>query len=193
MQRNDGYSKFHPTGSKHQPFQTFVNNSTSNNLPPQKKTKGFCPKHCPPKKDLQPPRSFHSKASASSHLHLRIGIVGHVIFISLSLLMFALLVVWVIQQAMPRPGKKKMDFSRPEIFSVWRFGMNQKCYWWYFLGGMKINSWWFKVTFLGWLSDPFKGLSDLQLGDQKVTLNHLVTVHSLKLIEFAPKNGGFFK
>ena len=27
--------------------------------------------------------------------------------------------------------------------------------------------------FLGWLSDPFKGLSDLQLGDQKVTLNHL--------------------
>ena len=30
------------------------------------------------------------------------------------------------------------------------------------------------MTFLGWLSDPFKGLSDLQLGDQKVTLNHLV-------------------
>ena len=29
------------------------------------------------------------------------------------------------------------------------------------------------MTFLGWLSDPFKGLSDLQLGDQKVTLNHL--------------------
>jgi len=29
------------------------------------------------------------------------------------------------------------------------------------------------VTFLGWLSDPFKGLSDLQLGDEKVTLNHL--------------------
>ena len=24
-------------------------------------------------------------------------------------------------------------------------------------------SWWFKVNFLGWLSDPFKGLSDLQL------------------------------
>ena len=36
-----------------------------------------------------------------------------------------------------------------------------------------INSWWFKVTFLGWLSDPFKGLSDLQLGDEKGTLNHL--------------------
>ena len=29
------------------------------------------------------------------------------------------------------------------------------------------------VTFLGCLSDPFKGLSDLQLGDEKVTLNHL--------------------
>ena len=37
------------------------------------------------------------------------------------------------------------------------------------------NIWWFKVPFLvGWLSDPFKGLSDLQLGDEKVTLNHLV-------------------
>jgi len=30
------------------------------------------------------------------------------------------------------------------------------------------------VTFLGWLSDPFKGLSDLQLGDEKGTLNQLV-------------------
>ena len=30
------------------------------------------------------------------------------------------------------------------------------------------------MTFLGWLSDPFKGLSDLQLGDEQVTLNHLV-------------------
>ena len=26
------------------------------------------------------------------------------------------------------------------------------------------------------LSDPFKGLNDLQLGDEKVTLNHLVVV-----------------
>ena len=32
----------------------------------------------------------------------------------------------------------------------------------------------FFVTFLGWLSDHFKGLSDLQVGNQKVTLNHLV-------------------
>ena len=33
------------------------------------------------------------------------------------------------------------------------------------------------VTFLGCLSDPFKGLSDLQLGDEKVTLNHLGCVY----------------
>ena len=26
---------------------------------------------------------------------------------------------------------------------------------------------------LGWLSDPFKGLRDLELGDEKVRLNHL--------------------
>ena len=36
------------------------------------------------------------------------------------------------------------------------------------------TTWWFKVAFLGWWSDPFKGLSDLQLGDEKVTLNHQV-------------------
>ena len=34
-------------------------------------------------------------------------------------------------------------------------------------------TWWFKVPFLGWLSDPFKWLSDLQLGDERITLNHL--------------------
>ena len=38
-------------------------------------------------------------------------------------------------------------------------------------------TWQFFVTFLGWLSDPFKGLSDLQLGDEKVTLNHLVYIY----------------
>ena len=36
------------------------------------------------------------------------------------------------------------------------------------------NCWCFFVTFLGWLSNPFQWLSDLQLGDEKVTLNHLV-------------------
>ena len=30
------------------------------------------------------------------------------------------------------------------------------------------------MTFLGWLSDLLERLSDLQLGDEKVTLNHLV-------------------
>ena len=33
----------------------------------------------------------------------------------------------------------------------------------------KKTSWQFFVTFLGWLSDPFQWLSDLQLGDEKVT------------------------
>ena len=32
------------------------------------------------------------------------------------------------------------------------------------------------MTFVGWLSDPLKGLSDLQLGDEKVTLNHLESI-----------------
>ena len=38
----------------------------------------------------------------------------------------------------------------------------------------KKPSWQFFVTFLGWLSDPFQWLSDLQLGEEKVTLNHQV-------------------
>ena len=37
----------------------------------------------------------------------------------------------------------------------------------------KISTWQFFVTFLGWLSDLLERLSDLQLGDEKVTLNHL--------------------
>ena len=37
-----------------------------------------------------------------------------------------------------------------------------------------MHTWQFFVTFLGWLSDPFKRLSDLQLGDKEVALNHLV-------------------
>ena len=48
-----------------------------------------------------------------------------------------------------------------------------------------LSSWWFKVTFLGWLSEPFQRLSDLQLGDEKVTLNHLVDgyFHTVKQIK----------
>ena len=46
---------------------------------------------------------------------------------------------------------------------------------------------WFNVTFLGWLSDPLEWLGDLQLGDEKVTLNHLVTISSsfLLIIHFS--------
>ena len=32
------------------------------------------------------------------------------------------------------------------------------------------------VTFSGWWSDPVQGLSDLQLGDENVTLNHLACI-----------------
>ena len=46
-------------------------------------------------------------------------------------------------------------------------------------------TWWFKVTFLGWLSDPFKGLSDLQLGDEKGTLNHLECLFSFFRMNFS--------
>ena len=35
------------------------------------------------------------------------------------------------------------------------------------------TAWQFFVPFMGWLSDLLERLSDLQLGDQKVTLNHL--------------------
>ena len=38
---------------------------------------------------------------------------------------------------------------------------------------------------MGWLSDPFKGLSDLQLGDEKGTLNHLVSVLQFILYNLA--------
>ncbi len=38
-----------------------------------------------------------------------------------------------------------------------------------------MHTWQFFVPFLGWLSDPARWLSDLQLGDKKVTLNHLVS------------------
>ena len=48
----------------------------------------------------------------------------------------------------------------------------------FFTGILKcetVKPWQFFVTFLGWLSDsdPFQWLNDLQLGDEKVTLNRL--------------------
>lgn len=118
MQRNDGYSKVPSNWLQTSPnFQTFVNNFTSNNFaPPKKKPREDSAQNTAlQKKTFNPHDSTKPKLQLPSR-SLRIGIVGHVIFISLSLLMFALLVVWVIQQAMPRPGKKKMDFSRPDFF-----------------------------------------------------------------------------
>ena len=41
----------------------------------------------------------------------------------------------------------------------------------------KTIAWQFFVTFLVWLSDLLEKLSDLQLRDQKVTLNHLVMAY----------------
>ena len=43
------------------------------------------------------------------------------------------------------------------------------------------------MPFLGWLSDPFKGLSDLQLGDAKGTLNHLELVF-LRILQSSTTN-----
>jgi len=40
--------------------------------------------------------------------------------------------------------------------------------------------WQFFVHFLGWLSEPLKWLSDLQIGYEKVPLNHLVGEFSEK-------------
>ena len=44
------------------------------------------------------------------------------------------------------------------------------------------------MTFLGWLSDLLERLSDLQLGDQKVTLNHLVVFSSHLCISWFKNN-----
>ena len=54
------------------------------------------------------------------------------------------------------------------------------------VGGF-FDDWWLPGNsvwpLFGWLNDPFKWLSDLQLGDEKVTLNHLVHNYSWHLIE----------
>ena len=41
---------------------------------------------------------------------------------------------------------------------------------------MEETTWRFFLPFLGWLRDLLERLSDLQLGDEKVTLNHLEKV-----------------
>ena len=47
--------------------------------------------------------------------------------------------------------------------------------------------WQFFVTFLGWLSDPLKWLSDFQIGDQKVSLNPLV-IFRFRFVNFQGGN-----
>ena len=53
-----------------------------------------------------------------------------------------------------------------------------------------LYTWQFLLMFLGWLSDPFGRLSDLQLGDKKVTLNHLVyRMFSIVSVQFRISRG----
>ena len=46
------------------------------------------------------------------------------------------------------------------------------------------------MPFLGWLSDPFEWLSDLQLGDEKVTLNHLGLICLLLVVNIISLTAG---
>ena len=48
------------------------------------------------------------------------------------------------------------------------------------------------MTFLGWLSDPFQWLSDFQLGDEKVTLNHLEVKKLFKVSRLATGSSNVF-
>ena len=65
-------------------------------------------------------------------------------------------------------GRKHVQKSRTSRPKLWGFNKSidpiDIC-------GCKKNNF---LVIQGWLSDPLKWLSDLQLGDQKVTLNHLV-------------------
>ena len=58
-----------------------------------------------------------------------------------------------------------------------RWGIKRTCRKWLFKNYQNIQTtpWWFKVPFLRWLSDLMERLGDLQLGDKRVTLNHLGT------------------
>ena len=70
------------------------------------------------------------------------------------------------------------DTGATPMFNWWvvrRFSSDQVRVGWFFpIWVYILSTWQFFVTFLGWLSDPFQLLSDLQLGDEKVTLDHLV-------------------
>ena len=54
----------------------------------------------------------------------------------------------------------------------------------------KLSTRWFFVTFLGCLSSLFIWLSDLQPGDEKVTLNHLVGGGNSNMFYFHPDPWG---
>ena len=84
----------------------------------------------------------------------------------------------------------KLIIKSPEFLLSFPYSSNQGCSTWKATSSaiillmeeilhQLIGTSWFKVTFLGCLSDPLKGLSDLQRGDEKVTLNHLVISFSM--------------
>ena len=86
---------------------------------------------------------------------------------------------WLAEAENLQSGKKshQVMWVWTAFFDVWGLlGRKTESIPWRTWNGKngRMISWWFKVTFLGWLSDPFKGLGDLQLGDKKVTLNHLI-------------------
>ena len=76
-----------------------------------------------------------------------------------------------------------MDMGTKDHHQCWQWDFHDAGPW--SNPGGKTTTWWFKVTFLGRLSDPFKGLSDLQLGDEKVTLNHLGWIFSVSIFSIA--------
>ena len=71
---------------------------------------------------------------------------------------------------LPQFGGKKFYFFSKHLQQIkaWQWRKHTSN----LLMKLTMISWQFFVPFLGWLSDPFKGLSDLQLGDEKGTLNH---------------------
>ena len=94
---------------------------------------------------------------------------NHVFFFSLRS------IVKTAEASKSRGALQLVKRPRRRPLAWWIWGPLTGDFWW--IGTQQKNkwtTWWFKVTFLGWLSDPFKGLSDLQLADEKVTLNHLV-------------------
>ena len=133
----------HPTGSKlHQPFQTFVNNSTSNNLPPPKNQGRILPKTLPlQKKTVNPHHSTKPCQSASKHFIL--GSASWAMWSSFHYLSWCLRCWSFGSFNRPCHGQAKKRWTSAGLiffFGVtirdeWNAMYNAK--WWYFLGGMK--------------------------------------------------------